>query len=653
MSTDRPAGGGGPLRRGLRGSLDLPRQTIADAAAVNVGGWVFHEHARVLLVVVLVDGRIVGTVERELPRPDVGAAYPGAGDRSGWSAVLDLGRVGSRVTLSAHALVMASETEGQPPRTVLLPFAERTLDVVGGRLVRGEVVLPEGVTASTLAVSGTADILPALARVEVSINGATPVVARNSLPSSADRVTGVQGCLRGFSVTLELPSGVRTLDVRVTAVATDGTRADLQGASLAVRQPEEDPDADERQHVQDQRLAEHLDALRVSCPPGRRILVAAHDLGIGGAQGYLDDLMQGLHYRGVEFCVVAGGDGPLLEHIESAYGAPVLVVGQVPEGPELLQARIRQIAGFAVEYGAAACLANTLVAFPAVLAAARLGIPVAWAIHESFAPAIFWHEYLGRPAHPEILAATLRALASSDDVLFVAESTRQLFREHIPDAASSTVPYGLDITAIDRTLATTRREAARAELGIALDRRVLVCVGSVEPRKGQLSLARAFARLGSQGEQASLYVVGATDTSYTRALRDFVRDAGLDNVHIIDSDPDIMRWYVAADVLVSAADVESMPRTMLEAMVAGRPVAAVAAFGVAELVDEGVSGWLCPPGDVAELTGLLRRVITAGDAQLTSMGAAGRAYVEAHHAASGYIDHVAARLRRWLEEDPT
>ena len=125
------------------------------------------------------------------------------------------------------------------------------------------------------------------------------------------------------------------------------------------------------------------------------------------------------------------------------------------------------------------------------------------------------------------------------------------------------------------------------------------------------------------------------------------------NVHVVDSDPDVMRWYAAADVLVSAADVESMPRTMLESMLAGRPVAAASVFGVPELVEDGVSGWLCEPGDLSALTELVRQAVTAGATQLSSMGAAARARVEEHHSSAGFVQHVAARLQSWLEDSAT
>lgn len=613
----------------------------------------FHQRSDVVLVVVLADGRIVGTAACDIEREDVATAHENAPLMSGWSAVLDLGRVGGEVTISAHALVRRSSQAGEDQGSVLLPFDERTVEVARGGIVRGAVTLPDEVEPGTLRVAGTVDVLPALARVEVQLDDRAPVRARHSLPSGARPEAPAEERVRGFAATLEIPGNAAAVTLRVTAVATDGTQVELSSSRAAVVD-HATPAASERiRRLHDERLTTYLDTLRKACPPGRRVLVAAHDLGVGGAQNYLDDIMHGLHERGMEMCVVAGSGGALLDRIETAYGAPVLVVGPPPETPELIETRIRLVAGFALENGAAACLANTLVTFSAVLAAKRLGIPTAWALHESFTPAVFWHEYLNRPAHPAVVAATHEALATSDEVLFVAESTRRLYADLVPAASSSLVPYGLDIAATDALLAASPRHRARADLDIPLDRRVLLCVGSVEPRKGQLALARAFRRLGNIASHASLYLVGATDTAYTEALRTYVRDAGLANVHVVDSDADVMRWYAAADVLVSAADVESMPRTMLEAMLAGRPVAAVSVFGVPELVEDGVSGWLCEPSDLLALTDLVRQAVTAPATQLSSMGAVARSSVEEHHSSAGFVEHVAARLQGWLEEAAT
>ena len=64
--------------------------------------------------------------------------------------------------------------------------------------------------------------------------------------------------------------------------------------------------------------------------------------------------------------------------------------------------------------------------------------------------------------------------------------------------------------------------------------------------------------------------------------------------------------------------------------------------------DHDASGWLCEPNDLVALTELMRRTVTAGAAQLSSMGAAARARVEQEYSSSGFVEHVTAQLERWL-----
>ena len=50
-----------------------------------------------------------------------------------------------------------------------------------------------------------------------------------------------------------------------------------------------------------------------------------------------------------------------------------------------------------------------------------------------------------------------------------------------------------------------------------------------------------------------------------------------------------------SDLLVCASDVESLPRTVLEAMAWELPVLATAVYGLPELIEDGETGWLCRP----------------------------------------------------------
>jgi glycosyltransferase involved in cell wall biosynthesis len=69
-------------------------------------------------------------------------------------------------------------------------------------------------------------------------------------------------------------------------------------------------------------------------------------------------------------------------------------------------------------------------------------------------------------------------------------------------------------------------------------------------------------------------------------------------------------YYEAASVVVVPSRREGYGMTAREAMAHGRPVVATAVGGLLDAVEDGVSGLLVPPGDVAALRGALERLLT-------------------------------------------
>ena len=71
----------------------------------------------------------------------------------------------------------------------------------------------------------------------------------------------------------------------------------------------------------------------------------------------------------------------------------------------------------------------------------------------------------------------------------------------------------------------------------------------------------------------------------------------------------VASYYQAADVYMHAARVDTFPYTVLEAMACGTPVVATATGGIPEQIEDGVTGFLVPPGDSEAMAQRVRAVL--------------------------------------------
>lgn len=117
-----------------------------------------------------------------------------------------------------------------------------------------------------------------------------------------------------------------------------------------------------------------------------------------------------------------------------------------------------------------------------------------------------------------------------------------------------------------------------------------------------------------------MVIVGWNPSEYGFAVKRWVHDLQLDDkVSIVDVDHDTYRWYHASDIVASASDVESLPRSFLEAMAFGSPIVSADVFGVSEVVLDGTNGWLFEANDGSSLIKGLTRAIGCSDSELQTM----------------------------------
>jgi glycosyltransferase involved in cell wall biosynthesis len=115
-------------------------------------------------------------------------------------------------------------------------------------------------------------------------------------------------------------------------------------------------------------------------------------------------------------------------------------------------------------------------------------------------------------------------------------------------------------------------------------------------------------------------------------------------MRLIPITPDVDPWYGMADLLVCASDIESLPRTVLEAMAWETPVLATSVFGLPELITDGETGWLCEPRDLSQLAAGIDRVLSSSAEQRQRIGRDGRELVERRHHLGTYAERISGLL---------
>ncbi len=191
------------------------------------------------------------------------------------------------------------------------------------------------------------------------------------------------------------------------------------------------------------------------------------------------------------------------------------------------------------------------------------------------------------------------------------------------------------------------REAAGEALPARKDGEFrLLFVGRLAPVKGLRILLEAFGKLAPALPNLRLVLVG--DGPDRAKLEKLAAPFG-DRVTFTGylSQAEVARAMQSTDAFVLPSFAEGVPVVLMEAQASGKPVIATQVAGVGELVEDGVNGFIVPPGDMQRLSEAIRRL--AGDPALCArMGAAGPDRV----AADFDITTEAARLARLFAEGP-
>lgn len=153
--------------------------------------------------------------------------------------------------------------------------------------------------------------------------------------------------------------------------------------------------------------------------------------------------------------------------------------------------------------------------------------------------------------------------------------------------------------------------ARRAEAPFPLPEggpRIGTAIGQLEPLKGVDHLLRAFSRVVGSHPDAVCLIAG--EGSQRGELKRLARSLGIaDRVHLLGYLDDPAPFMAALDVYVSPSLSEGLGTATAEALALGVPVVSTDVGGVRDVVSDGESGLLVPPGDATALADALERML--------------------------------------------
>jgi colanic acid/amylovoran biosynthesis glycosyltransferase len=231
-------------------------------------------------------------------------------------------------------------------------------------------------------------------------------------------------------------------------------------------------------------------------------------------------------------------------------------------------------------------------------------------------------------------------VSEAEFVVCISEYARsQLMGLGEPDAWSKLAVIHVGIPVEQFTGADLARPGAEPEI---------LCVGRLVPEKGQAVLIEALALLVERGAAARVRLAGeGPSRGRLEALA-----AGLGLADLVRFDgavgqDELCSLYEGAAVFCLPSFAEGVPVVLMEAMAMRLPVVSTTIAGIPELVEDGVSGNLVPPGRADLLAAALERLL-AEDVLRSAMGESGREKVLAEFDA----DASAARLHELFLRGP-
>jgi len=365
---------------------------------------------------------------------------------------------------------------------------------------------------------------------------------------------------------------------------------------------------------------------------------------VGGAQENTISTVKGLVKKGHSVALVigptAGPEGSLVPEVEKEKGVELIVIKELVREINPLLDIICFLKLFFFFRNRRYDIVHTHSAKAGILGriAAKLGWRQTIVIHTIHGPS--FHSFQSALLNFIYITAEKIAGIFTDRFICVGEVMKERYlKAGIGKEEQYKVIYsGFDIKPYLET--GKIREEIRNRLGIRENEKVIGMVGRLFYLKGQDYLLRAFAEVVKEYPDVKLLLVG--DGILKGELETYAREKDIISKVIFTGlvSPDEVPGYISVmDILAHTSLREGLPKAVAQGFAGGKPVVAFDVDGAKELVLNGKTGYLIPPGDTALLKEKLLFLLKNPE-ESYKMGEAGREIVKERFPVEKMVDRI-------------
>lgn len=192
-----------------------------------------------------------------------------------------------------------------------------------------------------------------------------------------------------------------------------------------------------------------------------------------------------------------------------------------------------------------------------------------------------------------------------------------------------------------------RREKLREQLGCKDEDTLIITIAEFNKNKNQIQLVKALQQILKRQKNVCLLLVGAGKQELR--LKKLAHKLGVGKkVMFLGYRRDIPELLHISDIFALTSLREGLPRSVMEAMAAGKPVVATDIRGHRDLIQNNVNGFLVPINNVAKTSEAILKLITQREMAL-EMGGKGREII-APYAIENVLKEMAAIYNTFLPD---